>query len=149
VYAELSALDSSKACETDEICPCLLKEGAAELAATFNKSVADGVLPLDWISANITPVLKKGNKHLVSNYWPISLTCIIVKVLEWIIFYKFYGLLESHQILTNTQFGFCRKRSTTSLLLSAVNDWACNLNNRLTNHCIFIDFAKAFDSVPH
>jgi len=42
--------------------------------------------------------------------------------------------------------GFVKKCSTTSLLLSAVNDWA---NNHLTTHCIFVDFAKAFDSVPH
>ena len=49
----------------------------------------------------------------------------------------------------DAQFGFRKKRSTTSLLLSAVHDWASNLNNRLTTHCIFIDFAKAFDSVPH
>jgi len=30
-----------------------------------------------------------------------------------------------------------------------VNDWAETLNNRLTTHCVFIDYAKAFDSVPH
>jgi len=39
-----------------------LKEGAAELAAPlaaiFNKSLANGVLPVDWVSANITPVFK-------------------------------------------------------------------------------------------
>ena len=45
--------------------------------------------------------------------------------------------------------GFIKKCSTTSLLLSAINDWASNLNNHLCTHCIFIDFAKAFDSVPH
>jgi len=63
-----STLDTSKACGPDGICPRLLKEGAAELvvplAAIFNKSLSDDVLPLDWVSANITPVFKKGNKHL-------------------------------------------------------------------------------------
>jgi len=46
--------------------------GAAELtvppAAIFNKSLVDGVLPLDWVSANITPVFKKDNNYLVYNY---------------------------------------------------------------------------------
>ena len=63
VYAELSALDTSKACGPDGICPRMLKKDAAELAillaALFNKSLANGVLPLDWVSANITPVFKK------------------------------------------------------------------------------------------
>ena len=36
-----------------------------------------------------------------------------------------------------------------SLLLSAVDDWAETLNRRLSTHSVFIDFAKAFDSVPH
>ena len=64
VCAELSALDTSKACGPDGICPRLLKDSAAEfaipLAALFNKSLADGVLSLDWVHANITPVFKKG-----------------------------------------------------------------------------------------
>ena len=153
VFSELSALNTNKACGPDGICPRLLKEGAEQLAnplaALFNKSLADGLLPNDWVSANITPVFKKGNKHHVCNYRPISLTCILVKVLERIIFNKLYSLLESHQVLCNAQFGFRKKRSTTSLLLSAVNDWAFNLNAKLSIHCVFLDFAKAFDSVPH
>jgi len=57
VHAELSALDTTQAYEPGGICIRLLKEGAAELlAAIFNESLADGVLPVDWVSANITPV---------------------------------------------------------------------------------------------
>ena len=48
VHAELSALDTSKVCGPDGICPRLLKEGVAELAAPLDdKSLADGVLPVD------------------------------------------------------------------------------------------------------
>ena len=32
VFSELSAVDTSKACGPDGICPCLLREGTAELA---------------------------------------------------------------------------------------------------------------------
>jgi len=104
----LSALDSSKACGPDGIYPRLLKEGAAELAvplvAIFNKSLADGALPLNWASANITPVFKEGNKHHDSNYRPIILTCIVIKVLERIIFNKFYELLEYFSVMLNLGF---------------------------------------------
>ena len=54
---------------------------------------------------------------------------IIVKVPKWIIFNKFYTLLESHQVLSDAQFGFQVKHSTISLLLTAVNDWESHLNN--------------------
>ena len=69
-------LDISKACVPDLIYPCLLKEAASiispSLAGLFNKSIQDGSLPEDWVSANITPVFKRGDKHLISNYRPIS-----------------------------------------------------------------------------
>ena len=52
------------------MCARLLKGGAAELApsltALFNKSLQDAVLPLDWVSANVCPIYKKGDKHCVS-----------------------------------------------------------------------------------
>ena len=153
VVKELSNLNVHKACGPDQICPRLLKEGAEQLSPSlvkiFNKSLDEGVLPLVWVSANITPVYKKGDKHLFVNYRPISLTCILCKVLEKLIHRKLYNLLESHNVLSDVQFGFRSKRSTVSLLLLAVHDWAKSLNDHLSTHCVFIDFAKAFDSVPH
>ena len=87
VHQVLLGLDMSKACGLDLICQCLLKEAASEisssLASLFNKSLQDGSLPEDWVSANISPVFKKAiNKHLISNYRPISLTSVVSKVLE-------------------------------------------------------------------
>ena len=107
------------------------------------------MLPLDWVSANVTPIFKKGDKQLPSNYRPISLTCIICKILEKFIHRKLYALLESNNVLSNSQYGFRTNRSTTTLLLTTIHDWAEALNNRLSTHCVLIDFAKAFDSVPH
>ena len=48
------------------------------------------------------------------------------------------------------QFGFQPNHSTVSLLINdAVHDWALNLEHRCTARCLFLDFAKAFDTVPH
>ena len=74
---------------------------------------------------------------------------ILCKVLEKIIHRQLYALLESNHVLFDSQYGFRIKRSTTALLVMAINDWAEALNKRLSTHCVFIDFAKAFDSVPH
>ena len=49
----------------------------------------------------------------------------------------------------NSQHGFRSNRSTVSLLLQAVDDWSLCLEHRGTMHFLFLDFAKAFDSVPH
>ena len=59
-------------------------------------------------------------------------------------------IYEQNYVLRDNQFGFRQYRSTTSLLLTAVDDWAKSLNLHHTVHCLpFLDFSKAFDSVPH
>ena len=63
----------SKAPGLDEVPNRILKECAAELApgltAIYQQSVNRGTLPVpaDWTGANISPVFKKGNKHLAEN----------------------------------------------------------------------------------
>ena len=153
VYQVLIHLDISKACGPNLLSPHLFKEAAPvispSLAGLFNKSIQDGSLPEDWVSANIAPVFKRGNKHLISNYQPISLTSIVSKVLERLIHHKLYSFLEQQEVISHTQFGFHKRRSTVHLLLSAVDDWARTLYQRGSTHCLFLDFSKAFDTVPH
>ena len=127
VYRVLIQLDAFKTCGPDLTCPRLLKEAvfiiSSSLASLFNKSIQDGSLPEDWVSANITPVFKKGDKHLISNYQPfISLTSIAFKVLESLIHHKLYSLLEQQDFISDTQFGFHKNHSTVHWLLSAVNN---------------------------
>ena len=108
-----------------------------------------GSLPFDWISANIVPVHKRNDRHLPENYRPISLTSVVVKVLERIIHQQLYSALRKNGSLSHHQYGFQRNRSTVTLLLQAVDDWSLSLEHRESIHCLFLDYAKAFDSVPH
>ena len=63
-------------------------------------------LPRDWVTANIVPVYKKGDIHLSSNYRPISLTSIVIKVMERIIHRQLVSALESHNLISDYQYGF-------------------------------------------
>lgn len=51
--------------------------------------------------------------------------------------------------MSDYQFGFHTKHSTVSLLSEAVQDWAFSLEQRNSVHSLFLDLAKAFDSVSH
>ena len=111
-------------------------------------SLRKGVLPQDWTSAHIVPVLKN-DKSNPSNYRPISLTSIVIKVLEKLVYRNVVSALEGHGLLSDHQHGFRARRSTVGLLSEAVHDWALALEHRSSVHSLFLDLAKAFDSVPH
>ena len=144
---DLVNLQKDKACGPDCVPAYLKKVGADTLAAPLSKlfqlSLSTGSLPRDWVTANIVPVYKKGDSHLSSNYHPNNLTSIVIKVMERIIHRQLVTALESRNLISNYQHGFHCHRSTTSLLLTAIHDWAACLERRHSVHCIFLDLAKA------
>ena len=71
----------------------------------FMQSLNTDTLPEDWLTANITPVYKKGSRSIPSNYRPISLTSVCSKVMEHIVFHSImqhvqdYGILSKFQLI--------------------------------------------------
>ena len=86
---------------------------------------------------------------ILSDHRPISLTSIVIKVMERIIHHQLLKAVETNYHNSNSHHGFRHQRSTVTLLLIAVHDWATFLEKRHSVHCVFLDLAKAFDSVPH
>ena len=52
-------------------------------------------------------------------------------------------------IISESQHGFIDKRSTCTNLLACFNDWTLALQDHCGVNGVYIDFAKAFDSVSH
>ena len=140
---ELVNLQRDKACGPDSIPAHLLKVGAdficSPLSRIFQLSLDSSSLPRDWITANVVPVHKKGDKHLPTNYRPISLTSIVVKVMERIIHCQLSSALESNNLISESQHGFRNKHSTITLLASAIDDWAACLERRNSVHSFLLD----------
>ena len=145
------SLDVFKACGSDLIpaflLRCCAEEISSPLSYLFNKSMSTGALPRDWVCANIVPVFKRNDRHVPSDYRPVSLTSIVVKTMERIIHSNLTSVLESHDLIGVHQFGFRKHHSTSHLLHEAVHDWAKALQCHDGCHCLCLDFAKA--SVPH
>ena len=149
----LKDLKTQKAPGPDGLTPKILKECANSIApiltAIFQKSIATGNLPDDWLKANVTPLFKKGNRSEPGNYRPVSLTSIPCKLLEHIIHTNIMTHLENHGFLNNQQHGFRKGRSCETQLALTVDDLAKILNNKGQADVIIMDFSKAFDTVPH
>ncbi len=151
VLQVLKELDTSKAVGPDGFSPKLLKECGDELCPSltiiFNNSLLSGSLPDKWKEANVVPVFKKGDKADILNYRPISLLCLPSKILERCIFNHLYSHL-SHVIVEN-QHGFRKQHSTVTQLLQFMDDIHKSLDKAGQIDLIYLDFAKAFDSVNH
>ena len=47
------------------------------------------------------------------------------------------------------QYGFRKKQSTQHALLDIISSIQCNMDNKINTCAVFIDLAKAFDTVDH
>jgi len=153
IFKLLSELDTNKSPGPDEIPSVVLKHCAAEIAPIlqiiFTQSMSTGTIPSDWLTANVTPVFKKNDRSNPSNYRPISLTSVCCKVMEHIIYHSVMEHLQQHQILNQHQYGFRQGYSCEAQLVSVVEDISHNLDQQKQIDLIFLDFCKAFDTVPH
>ena len=150
---ELKKLSPGKASGPDDINPRILRETASTIAKPltiiFNKSIQTGTLPSQWTQANVTAIHKKGEKSRAENYRPISLTSVPCKILESLIRRRVTTHMKENQLFTPSQYGFVENRSTTLQLLHTLEDWIRNLDDDLYTDVAYLDFQKAFDSVPH
>ena len=137
----------------DNLSPCVLKELADVLAEPiafiYKKSLEQEQVPNDWLNARVVPTYKKGQRYDCANYRPISLTCLLCKLLEHIVTIHIMEHLQTNNILYHLQHGFRNKRSCETQLLEFINDVAINMESGLQTDLCILDFAKAFDKVGH
>ena len=72
VIKALRKININKSCGPDMLHPRLLSELAdiisSPAATLYNATLKHGVLPQDWKKAFVTPIYKKGSRHLPENY---------------------------------------------------------------------------------
>ena len=132
----------------------LLKQFKHELAPIltrlFRASVDQGIVPSDLKKAMIKPIKKaKKPRSDPASFRPVSLTSGISKILERIIKPQVKDFLEVNKLLCDSQHGFRQKRSCISQLLDHYSEVLTDLEEGKVSEVIYLDFAKAFNSVDH
>ena len=115
----------------------------------LNRTMEDSTIPGDWKLAFVIVICKKGSKSIAENYRPISLTSVVCKLMETMIKKEIMDHLAQHNLLSPKQFGFISGRSTVTQLLHYLDRCIDKVVNGSVVDCIYLDFAKAFDTVPH
>ena len=132
----------------------VLRETASLLGPSitylYNLSINTSSFPSDWKTAIVKPIFKhRGRAEDPTNYRPISLLPAIGKILDNIQSQALRDYLLESELLTDCQFGFLPHRSTTTQLVSVVDEWANARGKGNLVIAAFMDFQKAFDKVWH
>ena len=149
----INQLDIKKSGDIYNISPEIVKLSnqvvADALSIIFNRCIREGHFPDALKMAKIIPIHKGDSVLSVSNYRPISLLPIFSKIMERLIYNQFIEYIDKHKILSELQFGFQKNKSTEQAISSIVSNITNSLSNKHSSYCIFLDFAKAFDTVNH
>ena len=120
-----------------------------EFLHILNLSISGGIFPTKWKEAKIAPIPKVSNPAEVGDLRPISLLPITGKILEKCVHRQANEFLEHHNLITEKQSGFRKKRSTQDAVLHLNDDIFRALNNSEYVGATYIDYKKAFDTISH
>ena len=134
--------------------PTLIINKVAKIIKTpicmlINMSFREGKFPNKLKHAFITPLFKSGERRDCNNYRPISQLPILSKVFEHIAHAKLSNFLNKFKLLSPAQFGFRKGIGTIHALHSVMHTVRKALNDKQDCIAVFIDLAKAFDTVDH
>jgi endonuclease/exonuclease/phosphatase family metal-dependent hydrolase len=136
----------------DDIIPSFMKHGPNKLFEAlhilYSICYSAGILPTEWTDARMVAIYKQeGDKSLGSNYRPISISPIIMRIFEKLMLPTLKSHMAAAGIPSTSQYGFTSKRSCYDAIYSLHS--AIHHHIKLSKHLpvVFIDISKAYDRV--
>ena len=154
VLRAIDTFKSNTSCGPDGISARILKEFkdiiAPILSNILRKTICRGDnLPDTWRQSNIAAIHKKSSKTLASNYRPVAMECLFVKVGEKIVKNHLIQYVSQHQLLHRSQHGFVPKKSTLTNLIEYWDIVTKALDQGHSVSVIYTDYSKMFDRISH
>ena len=153
ILSLIAKLEVKKACGYDYISNRIIKATsyivAPFITKLFNDCIQQGIFPDAYKVAQVIPLFKGGDKGDRNDYRPISLLPALGKLLEKIISVRVVKFFDAYNLFSPHQFGFRANFSTEYAVIDIYEKLLNNLDKRLSTCAIFLDLAKAFDSVSH
>jgi len=102
----------------------------------------NGILSGDWKRATVIPIHKRGDRSLVTNYRPVSLTSVVYKQMEHVIASYLRQVWYKNDWLYEGQHGFRPGYSCESQVIAVFQDIADYMDNGDKIDVIIADFSK-------
>ena len=145
VMAKLQKLRPDSAPGPDKLWPRVLARLAdvlaSPLAIVYTRCLGEGTVPPDWKLANVAPIFKKGSKGSVANYRPVSLTCVLCKVMESILRDAIVLHLSQNNLIRQSQHGFMARKSCLTNLLEYLEELSELVDSGHAVDIVYLDFA--------
>ena len=109
--------------------------------------ITTGIFPDSFKISKITPLFKKDDVSLLSNYRPIFLLPTISKIFERILYNQLYEYFNSNSLLAEQQYGFRTNHSTEYAAVRLVDTISKEMESGSTPTALYIDLSKAFDTL--
>ena len=147
----LDSLNPKKSAGIDKISPRATRLSSPVLSCKIMRLINHfsntQSCPLVWKSSNVTPLHKRADENEKSNYLPLSILLIILKVYEKVLFDQMYTAISPH--FSSSLSGFLKGHSCRTALIKITDDWRVGLDDRKGIVTIAIDLSKAFDFISH
>ena len=118
------------------------------LCCIINRSFFAGHVPRIMKMGKQTPVHKMGDVTF-NNYRPITVCSSLSKILEKVVRDRVMKFLKRVKLLNKCQFGFRNNHSTNHAIINLTESALEDLENGLKVGGVFLDVAKAFDTINH
>ena len=122
---------------------------ALVLTNLYNHCFALGVFSSCLKTAKVIPAFKFGEFQKLTNYRPIFLLSCFSKIREKLVHSRKVDFINSHHILTPTQYGLRSNHSTIHAILDIITSTYDNIESQVFTGLVLLDLAKAFDTVDH
>ena len=132
----------------NEFLKIISKPLAAVLINIINRSMDNGYVPELYKIGKQTPI-HKGGETSIDNFRAITVCSSLAKILEKVVRDRVLKFIKYNKILNDNQFGFRKKHNTNHAIINLTESMLDDLDNGLKVGGVFLDIAKAFDTVNH
>ena len=134
---------------SSELIKLISNDIADSITLIIYQSLKSGIFPDQLKIAKVTPIYKKDDKKIITNYRPISVLPVVSKVFETVIHEQLSDYFSSNNLFSAQQYGFRKNSSIELAALELIDRLLAQLKNHMIPINCHLDLAKAFNSLNH